>query len=211
MNYRPRERSNFWIVQATTILRLALLLPVTLMILSGNDFSWLVLTCLVLATLLDFFDGKLARRLGQCTAFGQFLDQFADRTFYLACGTLLIFHTVRTGQMGYGQWLTILIVFFLARDHLASSLQIMKTKLPTAYETHDHIINKVSRRRTLVCFPMIWVTYCSVSVPASANATLPIFAHTLEVAALIVTLASIIHYLWCYRRVIAKAARTESA
>ena len=69
-----------------------LLIPV-LVIVFYLPFSWHFLACAVLFTLAsitDGLDGYLARRLGQMTAFGAFLDPVADKLLVVVSLVLLV-------------------------------------------------------------------------------------------------------------------------
>jgi CDP-diacylglycerol--glycerol-3-phosphate 3-phosphatidyltransferase len=71
-----------------TLLRLALI-PV-FVLLFYLPFKWVNLACTVVftvAALTDLLDGYLARRLGQTSAFGAFLDPVADK---LMVGVVLV-------------------------------------------------------------------------------------------------------------------------
>jgi cardiolipin synthase (CMP-forming) len=63
-------------------LRLALV-PVFLVLLVGGADAWALLVLLI-ASLTDFLDGFLARRLNQITRLGQLLDPAADRLYIFA-------------------------------------------------------------------------------------------------------------------------------
>lgn len=69
-----------------------------------------------LAAVTDYFDGLLARKLNQSTAFGAFLDPVADKLIVTAA-LLLITHTYNT------IWITIPAVLLLSREILVSSLR----------------------------------------------------------------------------------------
>jgi phosphatidylglycerophosphate synthase len=76
-----------------TAIRLLCIAPLTLAIL---DSSWLIAAPLfVIAVLTDFFDGPLARRLGQSSALGGFIDHGTDALFVTCACTGLAW----TGQI----------------------------------------------------------------------------------------------------------------
>lgn len=50
--------------------------------------QWLALSAYALACITDYFDGYLARRLGDVSAFGAFLDPVADKL--MVCAVLII-------------------------------------------------------------------------------------------------------------------------
>lgn len=65
-----------------SLLRLALVPVFLLLILGGQD--WQAVVVLAVASITDFLDGYLARRLNQVTRLGQLLDPAADRLYIFA-------------------------------------------------------------------------------------------------------------------------------
>ena len=72
----------FTIPNLLSLIRLALVPVFLVLLVSGEDLSALIV--LVVASVTDFLDGVLARRLGQVTRLGQLLDPAADRLFIFA-------------------------------------------------------------------------------------------------------------------------------
>ena len=68
------------------------------------------------AAITDWFDGYLARRLKQSSAFGAFLDPVADKLI-VAAALLMITHTYQT------LWITIPAIILLSREVYVSSLR----------------------------------------------------------------------------------------
>ena len=75
-----------------TLSRLLLIVPVILLLsLGGTSAAWWALGVFLVASVTDFFDGWLARRLSCTSNLGVFLDPLADKVFanvllvYLAC------------------------------------------------------------------------------------------------------------------------------
>lgn len=70
-----------------TLIRVALI-PVFMLLLSlGRDTVWLRWTALavfIIASVTDFVDGQVARRYGQVSNFGKFLDPLADKLLVLS-------------------------------------------------------------------------------------------------------------------------------
>ncbi|CAI8245487.1 MAG: CDP-diacylglycerol--glycerol-3-phosphate 3-phosphatidyltransferase [Glaciecola sp. HTCC2999] len=68
------------------------------------------------AAITDWFDGYLARKLKQSSAFGAFLDPVADKLI-VAAALLMITHTYQT------LWITIPAIILLSREVYVSSLR----------------------------------------------------------------------------------------
>lgn len=74
---------DMWnIPNALTMLRLALV-PV-FVILYLNGLNWWALGVFCLASVTDYFDGRLARKLNQITSFGKLFDPLADKLMVIA-------------------------------------------------------------------------------------------------------------------------------
>ena len=103
---------------ALTLLRVVLIpLFVALFFLESASGQWLALAVFAVASITDFFDGWLARRLGQLSAFGRFLDPIADKLLVAAALLMLV---------GFGQISGLVIipaVVILCREILVSGLR----------------------------------------------------------------------------------------
>ena len=71
-------------------LRIFCILPVIFFILQGN--SYFAFAIFLIAGATDFFDGYLARRLGQESPLGANLDLLADKLFVCALFIFISFH-----------------------------------------------------------------------------------------------------------------------
>jgi len=101
-----------------TIARL-LLLPfiIALFYIGGGLAMWLCFVLYAVASVTDFFDGYIARKLNQITPFGTFLDPISDKIFV---STLLVL-LIAFGQI-YGLWVLLVLIIF-TREFLISGLR----------------------------------------------------------------------------------------
>lgn len=100
-----------------TLLRI-LLLPV-IVVVFYLDYSWArPASCVifVLAGITDWLDGYLARKLGQESRFGAFLDPVADKLM-VACVLILIV------EFDHSPWLTIPAIIVIGREITISALR----------------------------------------------------------------------------------------
>ncbi len=77
---------------------------------------WTAAGLFALAAVTDWLDGYLARKLGQATRFGAFLDPVADKIIVVTALVLLV------GQHG-NPWLTVPCVVIILRELVISALR----------------------------------------------------------------------------------------
>jgi len=80
-----------------TVIRIVIIPLVALFLLINTDLSrWIALSLYCLAGLTDFFDGYIARKTGQSSALGRFLDPIADK---LLVATIIIILIIMGDRM----------------------------------------------------------------------------------------------------------------
>ena len=124
-----------------TILRVVLI-PVflILMLVEFSGHLWLALAVFILASLTDYLDGHIARKYGQVTSFGKFMDPLADKL--LVTAALLVF--VQWGQVP--GWAAFVI---LAREFGVTGLRLVAASDGTVIAAG--MSGKVKTFSTLVC------------------------------------------------------------
>jgi cardiolipin synthase len=85
-----------------SLIRIALIVPIAFFVWHDNLISALII--IIIATISDFLDGIIARRLNQISELGKILDPIADK---LSIGTLLI---VLLCKDRIPPWLALLVV-----------------------------------------------------------------------------------------------------
>ena len=116
------------------------------------------------AAITDWFDGYLARKLKQSTAFGAFLDPVADKLI-VATALLLITHTYAS------IWITVPAILLLAREVYISALRewmgqqglqdLVKVSFMGKAKTMAQmlaLIGLLSEMEYFMGFPIYWVT-----------------------------------------------------
>ena len=88
-----------------TMIRVVLIpVFIVLMLLDFPGHTWYALAAFIIASLTDTVDGIVARKYGQVTDFGKFIDPLADKLLVIAA--LLIF--VQNGQMT--SWAAMIVI-----------------------------------------------------------------------------------------------------
>lgn len=115
-----RKTNNLNLPTVLTIFRIALVLPLTFLILQDNNLARIVaLVCFIIASITDFLDGNLARRRHQVTKIGIFLDPLADKMLVnLTFLTLVYLNVVPL-------WIFAVI---LVRDFIVDGIRMMSAK-----------------------------------------------------------------------------------
>ena len=105
-----------------------------------------VVTIFLIASITDFIDGYLARKLNQCSRFGAFLDPVADKLIVCTALVLLVgkHHTV---------WLTIPTIIIIAREITVSALREWMAEFGQRAKVQVSILGKFK-----TAFQMIAVT-----------------------------------------------------
>ncbi|MBU0724088.1 MAG: CDP-diacylglycerol--glycerol-3-phosphate 3-phosphatidyltransferase [Alphaproteobacteria bacterium] len=90
---------------------------VALLFFDAPLYRWLACGLFAVAALTDYFDGYLARYMGQISAFGRFIDPIADKLF-VAATLLMLVHAERVSEIS-----VIAVLIILCREILVSGLR----------------------------------------------------------------------------------------
>ena len=154
-------------------------LPDSLLSMQGKN--WLAMSIFALAAFTDWADGYLARRWGQVSAFGAFLDPVADKLMVAAALIVLVW--LDRADM----WLAIIII---GREIAVSALREWMAQLGKAHSVAVAFIGKVKTGAQITA--IIALLLYQPVIPGINTAWLGTTA--LWVAA-ILTLWSMLHYL----------------
>ncbi|HYW24500.1 MAG TPA: CDP-diacylglycerol--glycerol-3-phosphate 3-phosphatidyltransferase [Terriglobales bacterium] len=140
------------------------------------------------ASLTDTLDGNLARRRGQVTELGKFLDPLADKLFILSVLIVL----VQEGELA--AWIVVVI---FGRELLITVLRSMSA-------SQGHVIAATPFGKTKTVLQVAAVLLLILQRPYP-ELTLP--ASVVVALAVIFTVASGVDYLWRFRSVFARMER----
>ncbi len=135
----------------------------------------------VVAALTDWFDGYLARKLNQTSAFGAFLDPVADKL--MVAGALLLL--VQLGRTN-----AIIAFIIIGREIAITALREWMAQIGASKSVAVSSLGKVKTAAQMVAIPMLLFAYPLFG----AIDTLFVGQRLLEVAALL-TLWSMLYYL----------------
>jgi CDP-diacylglycerol--glycerol-3-phosphate 3-phosphatidyltransferase len=106
---RRIERRDITVPNVLTVLRILMALVAAFLLNHGNGLSGAAAVLLLLAMLLDYFDGWYARKFQQTTSLGAHLDPFADKVMIT-----VIF--IALAIVFKSSWFTFLVCVILARE-----------------------------------------------------------------------------------------------
>lgn len=143
-----------------------------------NYFATIVF---VSAAITDWFDGWLARKLGQTSAFGAFLDPVADKLMVAAALVLLV-------KLGRAD--AVIAFIIIAREIAISALREWMAKIGAARSVAVSFIGKLKTAAQMTAIPLL-IFHGNVG-PLDAQ----VCGKWLLDAAAVLTLWSMGYYLW---------------
>jgi CDP-diacylglycerol--glycerol-3-phosphate 3-phosphatidyltransferase len=128
------------------MLAIPLLVGVFFMPISQRSMNVAATTLFVAAAVTDWIDGWLARKLGQSTAFGAFLDPVADKL--LVCAALVILVDLHRVD-------AIVAIVIIGREITISALREWMAQIGARASVAVHSIGKFKTIAQLVALPML--------------------------------------------------------
>ncbi len=153
--------------------------------LEQNIVLWVALVIFIIASLTDFLDGYLARRLNLVTNLGKFMDPLADKMLVTAAMVAIIDLGTK-GILPAGTLPAWIVVFILLREFMVSGIRLI-----AAGQNHVIAASYLGKLKTVVQMAMI-IVYL---LPLQWSFFLAL-ATCLAYLALIFTLVSGFEYLW---------------
>ena len=143
--------------------------------------NWTSMTIFAVAAITDWLDGYLARRWGETSAFGAFLDPVADKLMVAAALILLV-------QLGRAE--AYLAIIIIGREIAISALREWMAQLGKTKNVAVAFIGKVktAAQMTAIIALLLWE-------PVIPGVATPLLGSIALWVAAILTLWSLFHYL----------------
>ena len=113
---------------------------------SSGEANLIATVAFVLAAVTDWFDGWLARKLGQTSAFGAFLDPVADKLMVAAALVVLV-------QIGRADALIAIVI--VGREITISALREWMATIGASRSVAVSFIGKLKTTAQMVSIPML--------------------------------------------------------
>lgn len=172
-----------------TILRMILIIPFVVILLTGclGDYSrWVALVIFVVASITDLLDGKIARKYNLVTNFGKFMDPLADKV--LVASAMICLVQIDPAMMP--AWAVIII---LAREFIISGFRLVASDAGI-------VIAASWWGKCKTVSQMVMVIAMLANLPLKI---MDIFIPLSMYVAVLLTLISLVDYVWKNRQVLA--------
>ena len=194
----PQENRHEFAQPPHLLLRIALIpVLVLLIMLPGAWTREASATVFLLASLTDWLDGHLARRLKLQTALGAFLDPVADKLIVV---TVLVMLTGRYGDL----WFALAAAVIVGREIMISALREWMAEMQRRGVVAVAWLGKAKTTAQMIAILVLLYT------PETATGWQPMLGLALLLLAATLTLASMVSYLraaWPTLREAFEAAR----
>ena len=143
--------------------------------------NWIALAVFILASLTDLLDGKIARKYNLVTKFGKFMDPLADKL--LVCSAMICLVEMHI----IPAWIVIIII---AREFIISGFRLIASD-------NGVVIAASYWGKFKTVFQMVMICLMIANIPA-----LRLLTDIVMWVALILTIVSLIDYLWKNKEVV---------
>jgi len=190
-----------------------LLIPAILVLILSPKSGWQFLGTFlfILAALTDHFDGIIARRLRQVTAFGNFADPLADKLLTLS---VFIAIALRSEFASIATYLALWVAIIAVREIAITILRIWAISQDTSVVTSIWGKAKTTAQLVTIITTLLLLDFRQISheIPESAAyypgvAVVIIAVHVMIIICMILTVVSGVHYIVNTRFDLRKAGR----
>ena len=189
-----------------TIFRMVLIVPFVILLLGGfHEGGWftavfggvmeyvdyIALAIFIIASLTDLIDGKIARKYNLVTNFGKFMDPLADKLLVCAAMVCLV-------EMGrIPAWVVIVII---SREFIISGFRLVASDKGIVIAAGYWGKFKTTFQMVMVCLMIA----DNNGIPNGIRAEYQLFTDIVMWIALLLTLVSLIDYVWKNKEVMAE-------
>jgi len=158
----------------------------------------IALALFVVASISDWLDGYIARKLNMTSDFGRLIDPLADKI--LVSAALICFIAIVPDIVK--PWYVVVII---SRDFLVTGLRLLAAKKNTEVAADNIGKHKTGWQMSIIIATLVFLSYRELSpcFPATCSnfifEYMPIFLKILYVGVVVLTLLSGVLYLWRYR------------
>lgn len=172
-----------------TILRISLVPIFIIVFYIPWKFNYIATSIIfILASLTDYFDGYLARKLKQESAFGRFLDPVADKLIVAVALVLLV-------QKNPTFWFTIPAIIIVCREITVSAFREWMAKVGKGINIAVCWLGKLK-----TFLQMVAVCMLLAFPPGSNDLRFMLIAYICLYIAVILTIWSMLVYLWVFKK-----------
>ena len=149
----------------------------------GAANKWIALVLFIVASLTDMLDGKIARKYNLVTNFGKFMDPLADKL--LVCSAMICL--IPSGKLP-----TAVVIVIIAREFIISGFRLVASD-------NGVVIAANYWGKFKTTFQMLMVIVLILNFD---NCYFQLLGTVLTYIALVLTVVSLIDYLWKNRAVL---------
>lgn len=172
-----------------TILRMVLIVPFVVILLTGCAGPYsrqIALIIFIVASLTDMLDGKIARKYGLITNFGKFMDPLADKV--LVCSAMICLVELDPAMLP--AWAVIIII---AREFIISGFRLVASDAGIVIAA-----SMWGKCKTVSQMAMVIMMLAGID-----NQIFVMVTRAVMWIAVILTIVSLIDYIWKNRAVLA--------
>lgn len=188
-----------------TVFRMILILPFVLLLLGGfHEWGWftaifggileyvdyIALAVFIIASLTDLLDGKIARKYNLITNFGKFMDPLADKL--LVCAAMICL--VEMGRLA--AWIVIIII---SREFIISGFRLVASDKGVVIAASYWGKFKTTFQMVMICLLIV----NNGHFLSGYTYALGIVTSIVTWIALILTVVSLIDYVWKNKKLMA--------
>ncbi|SIT81661.1 CDP-diacylglycerol--glycerol-3-phosphate 3-phosphatidyltransferase [Burkholderia sp. b14] len=158
-------------------------LPDTMLV--AQDKNEAAAAIFILAALTDWFDGFLARKLNQTSAFGAFLDPVADKLMVTAA-LLVLVHLMRLDSA--------IALVIVGREITISALREWMAQIGASKSVAVNSLGKFKTACQMIAIPML-LYYAPIGVPGQFAINTRVVGEWLIYLAAVLTIWSMLYYM----------------